>query len=182
MNTKTSSRRPQSAHFYTLCCISFFMAGPAAAVSFNGVSAVPDYGKNDCISFKQGTSTNPLSFAFGYACVSATACEVFSHGCVDEYCHIPDYSKGTRASLTSVPVATPVNQINMAASGEKLKDNSQWCLVQDGAGNHWALDKWRGTQEQFSLANQRETVVPCHVTDYFSSDLGCRPVTISTGY
>ncbi len=179
MNTKQNVRHPHPVSYYVLCCIVFFAATPVSAVESNGVSAVPDYGRNDCISFKQDKNTNPLSFAFGYACVSEATCEVFSHGCVDDYCNIPDYSKGTRTSLTSIPVTTPINQINMAASGQKLKDDSQWCLVQDGAGNHWALDKWRGTQELFNLTNQHETVVPCRSTDYFSSHIGCKP--LSTG-
>ncbi len=170
MNTQRGIR---FIRYYISCCLLFFAAAPVLAVEFNGVSAVPDYGRSDCISFKKGNSTNPLSFTFGYACASESTCEVFSHGCADDYCDTPDYSKGTRTSLTSISVATPVNQISMAASGQKLKESGQWCLIQDGAGNHWALDKWRGTRELFSLDNQSETVVPCKLTDTFSSHLGC---------
>lgn len=162
-------------------CYILLMAAsttPAFAVEFNGVSAVPDYGKNDCISFKQNNNTNPLNFTYGYACVSEMTCEVFSHGCVDESCDTPDYSRGTRTSLTTVPFTTPVRQVNMAAMGRKLKDDSQWCLVKDGAGNYWALDKWSGSSpEQFNLINQHKTIIPCRNTDSFSSNVGCQANT-----
>nr|CAA6819640.1 MAG: Unknown protein [uncultured Thiotrichaceae bacterium] len=177
MTTNRHSKKPRFVRLamFSLSSFTAIATTSVSATTFNGVSAVPDYGKNDCVSFKQANDTNPLNFTFGYACVSDNTCEVFTHGCVDSYCNTPDYSKGTRTSLTSVPISTNINNIIMAATGRKLKDNSQWCLIQDGAGNHWALDKWRGTsQEQFNLKNQNETIVPCLKTDTFNSNSGCQ--------
>lgn len=175
MTTKQINRLSPAAYVFWVIGAIAVSTTPVSATTFNGVVAVPDYGKNDCVSFKQSSDTNPLNFTYGYACVSKNTCEVFSHGCVDDYCNTPDYSKGTRTSLTTISLSTQVKNINMAPTGQKLQDNNQWCLVQDGAGNHWALDKWRGSgKEQFNLTNQHETVVPCLPTDTFTSSSGCK--------
>ena len=145
----------------------------AAANQIRKVQAIPDYGSDDCVSFKYGVDTNPLNFSFGYACVSENYCEVSAHGCLDEYCQYKDYSRGTRTSLTNITIASRVGEINMGEAGKDLASRAQWCLVQDGAGNFWALDRLRGNSESFSLHNQSETILPCKITDYFRDDLGC---------
>ncbi|MGB1255314.1 MAG: hypothetical protein ACPG51_05585 [Thiolinea sp.] len=149
------------------------LPGTTPANETNRVNAVPDYGENDCVSFKYGTNTNPLNFTFGYACVSEYYCEVSAHGCIDDHCHYTDYSKGARTALTNVSIAARIDSISMGAAGKDLKSHARWCLVQDGAGNFWALDKNRGTNEGFSLNNQHETIIPCQFSDNFSSDKGC---------
>ncbi len=143
------------------------------ASEINTTRAVPDYGNNDCVSFKYSADTNPLNFTFGYACVSENFCEVSEHGCVDEDCQHSDYSRGVRTTLTHISMTARVDQISLGAMGEDLASHAQWCLVQDGVGNYWALDKQRGTSELFSLDNQKETVIACKDTDYFHSELGC---------
>lgn len=148
-------------------------SGIASANELNRVQAIPDYGSNDCVSFKHSADTNPLNFTFGYACVSESYCEVSAHGCIDEYCHHTDYSRGARTTLTNIAMASRVDEISMGATGQDLASNAQWCLVQDGAGNFWALDKHRGHSESFNLHNLGETVVPCKTTDYFHTDSGC---------
>ena len=148
-------------------------SGIASANGVSRVQAVPDYGDNDCVSFKYGSDTSPLNFTFGYACASENFCEVSAHGCIDESCHNMDYSRGVRAALTTISIASRVNEISMGATGKDLSSNDKWCLVQDGAGNFWALDKQRGNSESFNLYNQNETVVPCKMTDYFRGDIGC---------
>lgn len=144
-----------------------------SATGTDKVQAIPDYGSNDCVSFKQGEDTNPLNFTFGYACVSANHCEVSAHGCIDESCQYTDYSKGARTALTNISMASRIDTISMGAIGKDLNSTAQWCLVQDGAGNFWALDKQRGNSESFNLQNRHETVVPCKTSDYFRSDIGC---------
>lgn len=117
---------------------------------------------------------NPLNFTFGYACVSKNNCEVFEHGCIDDMCHFPDYSKGTRTTLSPILVMTSVSAIDMAAMGVSLKGhNVRWCLIQDGSGKFWALDRLQGTQEKFNLKNQNETIVSCNRSYLFSSSQGC---------
>lgn len=148
-------------------------SGSAAANQIRNVQAIPDYGSNDCVSFKYGADTNPLNFGFGYACVSENYCEVSAHGCLDEYCQYTDFSRGARTTLTNITIASRVDEINMGEAGKDLSSSAQWCLVQDGAGGFWALDRLRGSSESFSLHNQSETIVPCKITDYFRDDLGC---------
>ncbi|MEZ5533998.1 MAG: hypothetical protein R3F02_00100 [Thiolinea sp.] len=136
--------------------------------------AIPDYGKNDCVSFKRSSDTNPLEYTHGYACVSEHYCEVFDHGCVGEACDSVDYSKGTRTTTIAIPMLTKISQILMAPMGVSLRDEqNRWCLIQDGAGNFWSLDKLRGSGELFTLENLQRTVVRCKPTDLFSSQTGC---------
>lgn len=145
-----------------------------AAVPSETTLAMPDHGKSDCVSFKLHRDTNPLDYSFGYACVSEYYCEVFDHSCSGPSCTWLDPGKGARTTITSVPMLTKVDQVLMAPAGVSLKEQrSQWCLVQDGAGHFWALDKWRGSGEQFTLENVKETIVRCNPTDYFSGKTGC---------
>lgn len=144
---------------------------PVAKASM--IHAIPDYGSDDCVSFKSSKNISPLDFGFGYACVSKNYCEVSKHGCMDKHCHQPDFSKGARTSLTNINLPTQLSKIIMAPTGNDLLSNTKWCLVQDGAGNFWALDKERGSTESFSLSNLQETVIPCNMTNYFDSATGC---------
>lgn len=153
--------------------VFFLSSNITSATEVRQMQAIPDYGSNDCVSFKHGSDSNPLNFTFGYACVSANACEVSVHGCVDESCHHTDYSRGARTTLTNITMTSRIDAISMGMSGRDLASNARWCLVQDGAGNYWALDKQRGISESFNLRNRHETVVPCSTRDYFRSDLGC---------
>lgn len=154
----------------TLCLLSLCLVPVVKAAD---IVAMPDYGRDECISFKRGIDTNPLSYPFGYACVSRNYCEVFSHSCDERSCDT-DYSKGTRTTMTIVPMLTTISEILMAPAGVALEDKrSQWCLIRDGTGGFWALDKWRGISEKFSGANLIQTVVPCKSTDLFSSQSGC---------
>ena len=148
-------------------------SGLAPANEVRSVQAIPDYGSDDCVSFKHGSDTNPLNFSFGYACASEYYCEVSAHGCLDEYCQYTDYSRGARTTLTNISIASQVNEINMGEIGKDLMSNAQWCLVQDGAGNFWALDRQRGSSDSFSLHNKSQTIIPCKTTDYFRNDIGC---------
>jgi hypothetical protein len=151
------------------CFSAAFAEGVASKVV-----AVPDDGKSDCISFKLSADTNPLLYSFGYACVSESYCEVFDHGCDGNTCESVDYSKGTRTTLTAVPMLTGLSDVLMAPAGVSLRDKrANWCLVQDGAGNFWALDKWRGSSEQFMAENLDQTVIRCKPTDLFSNETGC---------
>lgn len=164
---------------YKRVCVIFLLFSPLvfATTWADTVSVVasPDYGANDCVSFKTSKrDTNPLSYPYGYACVTATSCEVFDHACVGDYCDAVDYSKGTRTSMTAVALPTRVDQILMAATGVHLKDHkSRWCLVEDGLGNFWALDKLRGHEAQFTRENVQQTVKRCRASDFFNSETGC---------
>lgn len=147
--------------------------GFASVSEARSAQAIPDYGSDDCVSFKHGSDINPLNFSFGYACVSEHYCEVSVHGCIDSACQHTDYSRGARTTLTNISITSRISEISMGAAGKDLASNAQWCLVQDGAGNFWALDRQRGSSESFSLHNQHKTIVPCKITDYFRNDLGC---------
>lgn len=164
----------RSGNCLMVATLAFFLfSNTTSALEERQVQAMPDYGSNDCVSFKHGADTNPLNFIFGYACVSENYCEVSAHGCLDESCQHTDYSRGVRTTLTNITMTSRVDAINMGMSGKDLASKARWCLVQDGAGNYWALDKQRGNSELFNLHNRHETLVPCNTSDYFRSDLGC---------
>ncbi len=175
---KECERKPGQWSFGTcllmlVSSVLIFSSALSPVSGNNQVEAVPDYGRDDCVSFKYGLDTNPLNFTFGYACVSENYCEVSAHGCIDETCHYMDYSRGARTALIDISIATQIDKVIMGPTGENLSSSAQWCLVRDGAGNFWALDKGNTEPEPFSLQNQHETIIPCETTDYFRSDLGC---------